>query len=153
MNLFLFSQSFLYLLQEWSFISSFAFEAALAWLLKTDRAHSTFSGLSEHLPKKISKSWEDQVIEIVHELIPFFASPQGEKQYRFLITSGCLLSRWVWWVVWIGSFCPKLRYFTSQNGPKGGPHENEFWLVSNTKMNVTNSRKSRNFTKFFNFKY
>ena len=22
---------------------------------------------------------------------------------------------------------PKFRYFTDQNGPKGGPHENEFW--------------------------
>ena len=27
----------------------------------------------------------------------------------------------------IGSFCPKLRCFTGQNGPNGGPHENEFW--------------------------
>ena len=24
----------------------------------------------------------------------------------------------------MGSFCPKLRYFTDRNGPKGGPHEN-----------------------------
>ena len=24
------------------------------------------------------------------------------------------------------------------NGSKGGPHENEFWLFSNTKMNITN---------------
>ena len=28
--------------------------------------------------------------------------------------------------------------FTDQNGSKGGPHENEFWLFSNTKINVTN---------------
>ena len=28
--------------------------------------------------------------------------------------------------------------FTNQNGSKGGPHENEFWLFSNTKMNITN---------------
>ena len=45
----------------------------------------------------------------------------------------------------IGRFCPKLRYFTDQNGPKGGPHKNKFWLFSNTKMNVTSSysRRSR----------
>ena len=36
-------------------------------------------------------------------------------------------------------FGQKLSYFTDQNGPKGEPHENEFWLFSNTKMNVTNS--------------
>ena len=62
--------------------------------------------------------------------------------YSFWLQSGdkrCLLSRKVWWVVRIGSFCPKLRYFTDQNGPKGGPHQNEFRLFSNTKMNVTNN--------------
>ena len=26
----------------------------------------------------------------------------------------------------IGSFCPKLRYFIHENGPKGRWHENEF---------------------------
>ena len=49
----------------------------------------------------------------------------------------CLLSRKAWCVVQIGSFCPKLRYFSDQNGPKGGPHQNKFWLFSNEKMNVT----------------
>ena len=33
----------------------------------------------------------------------------------------------------------KLRYFTDQNGPKRGPHENEFWVLSDSEMNVTNS--------------
>ena len=28
--------------------------------------------------------------------------------------------------------------FTDQNGSKGGPYENESWLFSNTKINVTN---------------
>ena len=37
------------------------------------------------------------------------------------------------------AFGQKLRYFTDQNGPKGGPHENEFWVFSNSEMNVTNS--------------
>ena len=31
-----------------------------------------------------------------------------------------------------------MRNCTDQNGTKGGPHENEFWLFSNRKMNVTN---------------
>ena len=33
----------------------------------------------------------------------------------------------------------KLRYFTDQNGPKGGPQESEFLVFSNSEMNVTNS--------------
>ena len=69
---------------------------------------------------------------------PLFWLHLGEKtSYGFLVTSGCLLSRKVWWVFQNGSFCPKLSYFTYQNGPKGGPHQNEFWLFPNTKMNVT----------------
>ena len=36
------------------------------------------------------------------------------------------------------SFCPKLRNFTDQNGSKREPHENQFRLFSNTKINVTN---------------
>ena len=31
----------------------------------------------------------------------------------------------------------KFRYFTDQNKPKEGSHENEFWKFSNTKMNNT----------------
>ena len=31
-----------------------------------------------------------------------------------------------------------MRNFTGQNGSKGGPLENEFWLISNTKKNITN---------------
>ena len=42
--------------------------------------------------------------------------------YSFLI----LVSRKACWTFRIGSFYPKLRYLTDQNGPKGGPHENEF---------------------------
>ena len=42
-------------------------------------------------------------------------------------------------VVQIGSFYEKLRNFTDQNGLKGEPHENEFGLFSNTKMNVANT--------------
>ena len=29
-----------------------------------------------------------------------------------------------------------MRYFEEQNGPKGGPHENEFRIFSNSEMNI-----------------
>ena len=45
------------------------------------------------------------------------------RDYRFLVTSGRLLSRKVWWAVRIGSLCLKLRYLIDQNFPK----ENEFF--------------------------
>ena len=32
-----------------------------------------------------------------------------------------------------------LIYLTDQNGPKEGPLENEFWVFSNSEMNITNS--------------
>ena len=51
MDLLLFSQSFSNLQQDQSFITSFAFGAALAWL-NTDGAQSTFSRLPEHLPEE-----------------------------------------------------------------------------------------------------
>ena len=34
-----------------------------------------------------------------------------KKKYRYLVTSGCLLFRKVWWAVWIGSFWPKIEIF------------------------------------------
>ena len=43
--------------------------------------------------------------------------------------------------------CPKWqflgekKYFTDQNGPKVKPHGNEFWVFSNSEMNVRNSVK------------
>ena len=65
---------------------------------------------------------------------------QVDKTYRFLVTSGCLLSRNVWWAVQIGSFWLKNEYFTDPNGPKDeGALENEFWVFSNSEMNVTKS--------------
>ena len=43
------------------------------------------------------------------------------------------------------AFGLKFRYFTDQNGSKGGSKENEFWVFLNSEMNVTNSwsRKRR----------
>ena len=76
---------------------------------------------------------------LVHKLIPFLAPLGVQDIIWILVTSGCLLSRKIWWAVRIGSFCSKLRYFTDQNRPKGGPQENEFWPFSNIKMNITNS--------------
>ena len=37
------------------------------------------------------------------------------------------------------AFGHKLRYIPDQNGPRWGPHENEFRIFSNSEMNVTNS--------------
>ena len=52
------------------------------------------------------------------------------KTYRFLVTSGCLLSKKYDELSESVAFGQKLRYFTDQNGPRGGegrgPHENEF---------------------------
>ena len=33
----------------------------------------------------------------------------------------------------------ELIYFTDQNGPKMGPHQNKFGVFSDSEMNVTNS--------------
>ena len=60
-------------------------------------------------------------------------------QFFVLFIDFFVLPNKVWWTVWISRFCPKLRYFADQNGSKGGQHENEFWLFSNTKLNVTKS--------------
>ena len=49
-----------------------------------------------------------------------FGSGGWTKQYRFLVTSGCLLSRKVWWAVWIGSFWPKIEVFYRPEWTKGG---------------------------------
>ena len=63
-----------------------------------------------------------------------------KTKYRILVTSGFLLSRKVEWVVWIGSFWPKLEYFTDHNRPKEGPRKNDFLVFSNSEMNITNSQ-------------
>ena len=57
-----------------------------------------------------------------------------ETKYRFLATSGCLFSRKLWWAIGVGSFWPKIEVFYR-------PHEIEFWLFSNSKMNVTDRSK------------
>ena len=36
-----------------------------------------------------------------------------------------------------------MRYFTDQNRPKGGPHENGFWVFSNSEMNATTIRAEK----------
>ena len=57
---------------------------------------------------------------LVHELITFFWLPSGDKiLYRFSLTSGCLLSRKVWWAVRIGSIC---RKFYRPEWTKWGEH-------------------------------
>ena len=43
------------------------------------------------------------------------------------------------------AFGPKLRYFTDQNGPKEGLHENEFWVFSNSEW-ILKMNKNMNIT-------
>ena len=60
------------------------------------------------------------------ELVPCCWLSSGDKiRFGSLVTSGCLLSIKVQWADWIGSFCPKSRYFTAQNGSKRRPMKNK----------------------------
>ena len=86
--------------------------------------------------------WSDEyrhlcTVVLVHKVIPV-APFGGQNIIWILVTSGCLLSRKVWWTVRVSSFCSELKYFTDQNRPKLGPQENEFWPFSNIKVNITN---------------
>ena len=49
-----------------------------------------------------------------------------KAQHRFLVTSGCLVSKKNAELSESEAFGQKLRYFTDQFGPKGEPHKNEF---------------------------
>ena len=89
-----------------------------------------------------SRKWGDwhlYTLVLVHKLLPFLTPLWGQNIIWILVTSGCLLSKKIWWAVRIGSFCSKLSYFTDENRPKGGPLENEFLPFSNIKMDITNS--------------
>ena len=50
----------------------------------------------------------------------------GKNVIYFLSNLSVSAFQKVWWVVWIGSFRPKL--LQTKTGQKLGPHENEFWL-------------------------
>ena len=49
----------------------------------------------------------------------FDSTRRVKKQYGFLVSSGFLLSRKVWWELQFVSFCTKFRYFEDQNGQNG----------------------------------
>ena len=49
-----------------------------------------------------------------------FGSGWRTKQYRLLVTLGCLLPRKVWWAVWISSFWPKNEVFYRPEWTNGG---------------------------------
>ena len=63
---------------------------------------------------------------------------------RFLVTSGGLVSNKkcdeLSESVALGQ---KLRYFTDQLEPKGGPHENEFWVLSNSEKKLQTVRSKK----------
>ena len=55
---------------------------------------------------------------------------------------------YVSWLEWdkilISQLSPvKFTYFANLNEPRGGPHENEFWQFSNTKLNIISSQTSK----------
>ena len=45
------------------------------------------------------------------------------------------------------AFTSKIQVFCRPEWTKGGPHENEFWQFSNTKMNITNSQSLKRWKK------
>ena len=56
----------------------------------------------------------------------------GKLQPGFLLSLISMLLESNWEKILITQFSlPKFRYFADQNGPNGGPHENEFWQFSN----------------------
>ena len=63
---------------------------------------------------------------IAHELEPkkmgIWLRRVDKTQRRFLVTSGCLLSRKVWWAVQIGSFWRKIEVFYRPEWTKKGGH-------------------------------
>ena len=63
-----------------------------------------------------------------------------------LVSSGCLLSRKIWWTVQIGSFCPNFfGEFVGQDGLKEGLHENEFdyFQIQKWKLQIVRAEKEK----------
>ena len=60
---------------------------------------------------------------IVHELDPkkwVFSGGGWTKHNRFLVTLRCVVSRKVWWAIWMGSFWPKIKVCYRPEGTKAG---------------------------------
>ena len=71
-----------------------------------------------------SCSWRKQVFGHFAQIVPPLVYPNWET--LFSVTSECLRSRKYDELSKSVAFGQKLRYFTDQNGSKGGPQENEF---------------------------
>ena len=73
-----------------------------------------------------------------------FGSQLDRKSKTWFFTFLNVHAYWIEWdKILISQLSPpKLGYFGNQNGRKRGSHENELWLFSNTKMNITNSQSS-----------
>ena len=66
---------------------------------------------------------------LVHELDTknyAFQLHSGNKKHGFLVSSGFLFSRKVWWGFRLGTFYPKFRYFEDQNVQNWGLYEINF---------------------------
>ena len=73
-------------------------------------------------------------------------SQLNRKSKRLFFT---FLNVYIFWIeqdkILIPQLSPsKIRYFADQNGPNGGPHENEFWQVSKGKKIFLNNLGSKN---------
>ena len=53
-----------------------------------------------------------------------------QEDKTFLVTSGLLLFRKVWWAVLISTFWPKFEVFYRLKWTNGTPHENWAWILS-----------------------
>ena len=64
------------------------------------------------------------LLYLLHELEPkkmgIWLRWVDKTKYWFLVTSGCLLSRKVWWAVQISSFLPKIEVFYRPEWTEGG---------------------------------
>ena len=102
--------------------------------------------LSEYVLFNISWSYQVQLVaNMVGRSLDY---PENFGIYYQLDTASntwffTFLNVYVSWIkqdkIMISKFSlPKFRYFSDQNGLKGGPHENEFWQFSNAKMSFWN---------------
>ena len=102
------AQIFLTSLSKPSILSKFIPNSFLSWLLLM-----TLSILIEKGSSLLKMRWHLSAFvfkilfekHLLHELITFFGCTRGEN--IMWVTWRCLLSRKVWWVVRIGSFCKK----------------------------------------------
>ena len=98
-------------------------------LVKIKNRSFSYKKISELRVENVTQGWlqiKENFVEfgIVHELeskkMGVWLQWVDKTWYRFLVTSGCLISRKVCWAVWISSFWPKIEVFYRSEWTKGG---------------------------------